>query len=330
MIKKASTIALIIFTLFTLTLSNTTMLNTNNNQNDYKDITYTKYISSIGLEMIDNQIQLYSFYFNDTSLGKVEYATSSEDASTLLHSKGNSIKEAFFNINNTSNILLDYSHVDSIIFNVSFFNKDNIIEFIEFTKDNPKVYPSFNIYVTKESIKDILFIDNNIDTQSYYTLFTQSKSSSSYPRTTFLNMITNMYEKDYFTLYPLITKVPIKDDSTAFSLAYAGYAYFVNNSISYIYYEDNPLLYLVRPINDITIKLDNNIFNLVVDKIYKPFVKPYIIIYYIKSSSKTLLKDDIKQFIYQLYYEHHIDLFNTNYYNVDIDKIKFIFIEKIV
>ena len=69
----------LIIILVLLTLISFPMFN-----NDYVDITHMVSISSIGISYEQNEVTLYSYIINNTSMSKTDYNTSSNQSNSLI------------------------------------------------------------------------------------------------------------------------------------------------------------------------------------------------------------------------------------------------------
>lgn len=302
-------------------------------RNDYVDITYMTYISSIGLNYNNEnkEIEVYSYIINNFTLSKSDFNTSSDNtAATCLLSKGDSVEDAFFELINCFNISVDFSHLDSLVFNENFFFKDNLEQLILFMKDNPKFYPDYNVYITDNEIKDIYNIEHFNDISSYYTIITENKNDMEYHLTPFTHLVNDFYIDNYFCLYPSVKKKKniLSEENQGNALFLDGYYYFDNEELKKINYSDEPLLFLIYSINDITIKIDEIDYQIIKYNNYHfHFKKRLIIIYYLKTNYQHSLKKKIENYIKNSYYQGR-DYFNVDYYGLNIDLLKIIAVEK--
>lgn len=314
------TIILILLTLISFPMFN----------NDYVDITHMVSISSIGLSYEENEISLYSYIINNTSMSKTDYNTSSnQNNSLIIKTSSKTIEEAFFQLFNSQAVIIDFSHLDSMILHTSLFNPALIKELISYITNQKKLYPKFNIFVTEEQLTDIYNINFINDTSSYYTLLTEYKSDIEYHKTTFIDLINDFYEENYFILYPSIklNKNIISNKETKTTISIDGY-YYYNEMINKLTYNELSLLYLLYSTNDIIFKINNNNFYLsnYSLRIFKINKRLYLM-YYMKSNYNENFKILLKDLITNLY-NQNIDVYNLKYYNIDINHIRIIGVQK--
>ena len=193
--KAKLLIILIIFPLLSFPMFN----------NDYIDITHMVSLSSIGISFEENKINIYSYIINNTSMSKTDYNTSSSNTnSIIIKTTNNTFEEAFFDLLNSTALVVDFSHIETLIIHTSIFNKTLIQDFITYITNQKKFYPKFNVYVTNENLNEIYNINFINDTSSYYTLLTEYKSDIEYHKTTFIDLINDFYEDNFFVMYPSI------------------------------------------------------------------------------------------------------------------------------
>ena len=132
-------------------------------------------------------------------------------------------------------------------------------------------------------------------------------------------------------MYPslLLNRNIIKNNKISTSLYIDGFYYFDKNVLNKITYKDFPLLYLLYSTNDISFKYQNiNYFLKSLSiKSFRLKNKLYIL-FYSRSNYPSSLKKLMKDIINNLY-EDNIDVYNLNYFNISINDLKIISVEKI-
>ena len=298
--------------------------------NDYIDITHMVSLSSIGISFEENKINIYSYVINNTSMSKTDYNTSSSNTnSIIIKTTNNTFEEAFFDLMNSTALVVDFSHIETLILHTSIFNKTLIQEFINYITNQKKFYPKFNVYVTNENLNEIYNINFINDTSSYYTLLTEYKSDIEYHKTTFIDLINDFYEDNFFVMYPsiIINKNVLSNKELKTSISIDGY-YYYNNNINKLKYEELPLLYFLYSTNDIVFKINNKNYMLSNYSLRTLKINNKLfLLYYIKSTYQDDLKLLIKDFIISLFNEG-IDVYNLKYYNIKPENIKIIGVQK--
>ena len=171
--------------------------------NDYVDITHMITVSSLGIEYNDNKFILYAYVINNYTMSKSDYNTSTDNTpATIIYSKGENIEQAFFNLYDSVFVKLNFSHIETLILHKDFIKNDNINELINFISTHNDFYPKFNVFVCNDSLKEIYNINYFSDTSSYYNILTEYKSEIEHKPTTFIDLINDFIEPDYFMLYP--------------------------------------------------------------------------------------------------------------------------------
>jgi hypothetical protein len=298
--------------------------------NDYIDITHMVSLSSIGISYEENKINIHSYVINNTSMSKTDYNTSSSNNnSIIIKTTNDTFEEAFFDLMNSTALVVDFSHIETLILHTSVFNEQLIKELTNYIVNQKKFYPKFNVYVTNENLNEIYNINFLNDTSSYYTLLTEYKSDIEYHKTTFIDLTNDFYEDNFFIMYPSIklNKNILSNNETKTSISIDGYYYF-DKDIKKIQFNELPLLYFLYSTNDVIFKINNKNYYLSNYSLrtFKLHNKLYLL-YYIKSTYQDDLKFIIKDLIISLYNEG-IDVYNLNYYNIKLENIKIIGVQK--
>jgi hypothetical protein len=214
-------------------------------------------------------------------MSKSDFNTSSSTSpSTIITGTSNTIENTFFKLYDSVFVNLNLSHIETLILNERFISSKNIKELILYISSHQEFYPKFNIFITKESLNDIFNIDYFSDTSSYYNILTEYKSEIEHHHTTFIDLINDFNETNYFVMYPslLLNKNIIKNDKLSTSLYIDGFYYFNQNVLNKITYLDYPLLYLLYSTNDISFKYQNvNYFlnSIIYFNIYYGYLRKY-------------------------------------------------------
>lgn len=300
--------------------------------NDYIDITHMINVSSIGIDYKDNNYSIYAYVINNYTMSKSDFNTSpSTSASTIISSTSDNIENAFFKLYDSVFVNINFSHIETLVLQKDFITSKNVNELINYISTHHEFYPKFNVFITAESLTDIYDISYFSDTSSYYNILTEYKSEIEHHHTTFIDLINDFEETNYFIMYPSlsINKNIIKKDTESSSLYIDGFYYLNDNLLNKINYKENPLLYLLYSTNDISFEYQNiNYFLTSLSiKTFKTKSKFYLLLYCKSNypySFKELMSNTIKEL-----YNKNIDVFNLKYFNIDINDIIILSVEKV-
>lgn len=300
--------------------------------NDYIDINHMINVSSLGIDYQDNQFNIYAYVISNYSMSKSDYNTSNDsNVSTIITSKGSTIENALFNLYDSVFVKLNFSHIQTLVLQKNFISNTNIFELIDFISNHQDFYPKFNVFVTSEKIKDIYNIDFFSDTSSYYNILTEYKSEIEHKSTSFIDLINDFYEPNYFMLYPsLKINTNIIRTKEGSSLYIDGYYFFENGMLNKITYKDNPLLYLLYSTNDISLLINNTFYFLYSYSLRTLKINNKLfVIFYSKSNYPLMLKNIVKNNLINLY-NQSIDVYNLKYFDIDINNVNVISVEKTI
>lgn len=319
--KKILLILLLIISFFCLPYYN----------NDYIDITHMVNVSSMGIDYENNEFKIYAYVINNYTMSKNDFNTSpNSKAATIITSNSDTIENAFFKLYDSVFVRLNFSHIETLVLKKDFLTSSNIKELINYISTHNDFYPKFNVYVTDESLKDLFNIDYFSDTSSYYNILTEYKSEIEHHHTTFIDLINDFEETNYFVMYPSLKlkKNILRDEQNGSSLYIDGYFYLHNGMVNKIEYEDNQLLYFLYSTNDISFNYKNHNYYLtsLSIKTFKLNKKFYILIYS-KSNYTDSFKDLIKTNLLSLY-NMNIDVYNLKYFNINLNDIIIYSIQK--
>ena len=299
--------------------------------NDYIDITHMVNVSSLGISYENNEYKIYAYVINNYTMSKNDFNTSSNSkAATIITSGSNSIEDAFFKLYDSVFVKLNFSHLETLVLQKNFLSNTNVHDLIVYISTHNDFYPKFNIFITEEKLQELFNIDYFSDTSSYYNILTEYKSEIEHHHTTFIDLINDFEEVNYFVMYPSLklNKNILKNDQTGTSIYIDGYFYMDDGIIKKITFKDNQLLYFLYSTNDICFNYKNKNYFLTSLSIrtYK-FNKKFYLLIYSKSNYEDNFKDLIMNNILSLY-NKHIDVYNLKYFNINIDDIIILSIQK--
>ncbi|MBE6131119.1 MAG: hypothetical protein E7183_05300 [Erysipelotrichaceae bacterium] len=299
--------------------------------NDYIDITHMVNVSSMGLDYQDNKFTIYAYVINNYTMSKNDYNTSSNSkVATIITSSSDTIDDAFFKLYDSVFVKLNFSHLETIVLQTNFISSQYMEQLINYISTHNDFYPKFNVYITNENLKELFNIDYFSDTSSYYNILTEYKSEIEHHHTTFIDLINDFEEINYFVMYPSLKLKEniLRDDKKGTSLYIDGYYYLSNGMLSKITYEDNSLLYFLYSTNDISFKYTNQNYYLtsLSIKTFK-FNKKFYLLVYSKSNYNESFKDLIKNNLISLY-NNNIDVYNLKYFDIDPNNIIILSVQK--
>lgn len=299
--------------------------------NDYIDITHMVNVSSVGIDYKNDQYLIYAYVINNYTMSKNDYNTSSNSKpATVITSTGKTIEKALFKLYDSVFVKLNFSHIETLVLQKKFITTQNVSKLINYISTNNDFYPKFNIFITDEEITDIYNIDYFSDTSSYYNILTEYKSEIEHHHTTFIDLINDFEENNYFVIYPSLklNKNIIRDEKKGNSLYIDGYFYILNGMLNKIDFNDNSLLYLLYSTNDISFNYNGRNYFLNGFSIKKFILnKKLYILFYSKSNYDGNFKDLIRYNILSLY-NKNIDVYNLRYFNILPENIIILSVEK--
>ena len=187
--------------------------------NDYIDITHMVNVSSVGIDYKNDQYLIYAYVINNYTMSKNDYNTSSNSKpATVIASTGKTIEKALFKLYDSVFVKLNFSHIETLVLQKKFITTQNVSKLINYISTNNDFYPKFNIFITDEEITDIYNID-------YFNILTEYKSEIEHHHTTFIDLINDFEENNYFVIYPSLklNKNIIRDEKKGNSLYIDGY-----------------------------------------------------------------------------------------------------------
>ena len=319
----------------------------------YSEIHEISFVLSIGLDY-DQENEMFEvsvYVINNANLTQSD--NQSIDTSSYIGVyKSKSLTEALKKITSNVDVTLELKHVKTIFINEHFLTFDNREYFYTFFKNGPLLYPSFEIYITPNKIKDLFNVQVFEETTLYYTILTGTKKAHNHKPVTFYQFVNDKLIPNYFLGYPVITVSSdiFQDGENEFKKTEnTGIMFFDEYANKhFLEYEDFPGMYLIHDFNNLLLKLDgieilidNYKFEYIVDKNNSIKFDIDLEVNYIYSKEYNMfdyqnqLKESIKKEIIKLYQEclhQEIDIFNINYLRsikklneIDLNNVDFIF-----
>ena len=204
--------------------------------------------------------EVTAYVINNANLTQDEASTSSEHNAYIGTAKGKTISNAIEEINQNLDIILEFKHIKTVFISESFINNDNLKYLYTFFRNGPLFYPNFEIYITRENIKDIYKVQVFEETTLFYTLLTGQKKAHNYKVANFYDFINDYIIPNYFISYPMIevNKTIFENQKEPHNtLKNSGIIYLNKNSINVLYYHEYPGLYFVNNFTDLIVNLND-------------------------------------------------------------------------
>lgn len=311
------------------------------NKNDYKDITRVNYISSIGIDY-DEENKLYTIYSYILNNANIASNTSSpgdsETSSYIIKTSSNNLSSAFNEVYKQSNIVLYYTHLETIIISTNFINSNNLTLFYNYIKDNIEIYPTFYLFITDSQIDEIFSIEYFSDISSYHTILINPTLIDDFPLVSFIDFAKFYCINNYTILIPhlsIIKDAFYKQDKPSNLLKIDGVTTITDDSICKTFLTDNNTLlkwlkhlhnqYFI--LNDYTLYIKEGKYKLTKknDKIIIKYNISSLLTKNLNNEKyvdieeklKAVIKDEIKKLLYDMYHQN-IDIYNIKYlFNID-------------
>lgn len=123
------------------------------------DISKTLFIASVGIEQAEDKYVGYFYLPLSSDIGKTE-AKENKGQGHYAKTKGESIYELFYNLENSSSLTINLNHISSIVLNEKILNDDFIGELLNYIKYSLSVDFNFYLFVTAEKLEDIYSFKN--------------------------------------------------------------------------------------------------------------------------------------------------------------------------
>ena len=139
------------------------------------DIARTIFVSTIHLAKEDDETLITFFIPSSFSVGKTE--GESQSSSTILKSKGKSLKDVFNKAENSSELELNYRHIVSVVFDQSYLDYELLNNFTNFLIENKRIDFNFHIFTSTEKSEDLFSFKNPENISSYYSILNVNSKS---------------------------------------------------------------------------------------------------------------------------------------------------------
>lgn len=323
---------------------------------DHRSITQITYVNSVGLEYSSEtkEYTMYFFILNNYTIAQSGNSPSFTNTHAYTATATDKdILSAENKIRNNSNTKFDLNHIRSFILHDSFFEDDNVLKLFNYFQNNVKYNHSFEIYTTKDNIKDIYKLENFSEVSGYYTILVNTQNNIPVKHIRYNDFCNDILIKDYTVYYQRIkiNEGIIADSNEKYiSLEYDGISFIdeeyrlnsfkfqnlhglgylttkINRSFS-IVYQNNEFIFSPNKFN-ITYNIRNSTLNIKI-KINGYFLNSYD---FDNNQLKLIIQNEIKDKLDIMYHtlcNYDIDIYNITYryhnkYNYKTIPIKYNF-----
>lgn len=289
-------------------------------------IYYNLYFASFAIEYNDNEYNGYFYLPSSIDIGN--HKSDSEQKAEVASAKGETLQEIFNYVEASSNLIMNFKHVSSLIIHQSVLSSSKLEEVIKFINSFKEIDKNFLVFITSDEIDDVYKLKNMNNESLILTTLTEPKInqhifSSSKP-VHFLNFCRDYYNNKVISL-PYIEVDSIFSDEID-SIICKGVC-FINKEKYLLYDLNNYFSYFNENIN-MSYK-DQNI-NIIIET-YKPkfeyknnHIKMNVNIEYkVLDSSIENTTDYLEKCINDIIIntfnktKKEIDFLNSKYYEVD-------------
>lgn len=170
----------------------------------------TIYVDSIGIDYQDDNYVVYFHISNPTTLITQEQGAGNVEIKySVASSIGDTIFRAISNIRKNTSFNLRLGLVKSMILTENVYNTKHIDEIYRYLKSTHEIFPTFKVFYTDSSIKDIFSISNPKATSPFFSLIGEDITNALLPNKNYSRFISEYFEKT-LTLYVPILKLDKK------------------------------------------------------------------------------------------------------------------------
>lgn len=143
---------------------------------DAKEIQSQTYITSLGIDYIDDEFVVYTQALNFANIAKQEGASSLQEAAPIFigEAKAKSIHSALSKLEQESALPFYFGHVNTILLSEKVIN-NKLGSVVEFIGQDPFLRYNMWIFGTKENVKDLLLGESFFNFPSIYTIIHNPK-----------------------------------------------------------------------------------------------------------------------------------------------------------
>lgn len=123
------------------------------------DISQILFIASIGIEKKEDKYQGYFYLPLSSDIGKPEN-TENKGKGEFAKTSGKSIPELFYNLQNSTSLVMNLKHVSSIVLNKELLNNEFLKELIDYIKYSLEIDFNCYIFVTSEKMEELYDFQN--------------------------------------------------------------------------------------------------------------------------------------------------------------------------
>lgn len=268
------------------------------------------YVSSCKLTYEDNKY-------------KVDILILENNKNEILSSTGNTIGEAFTRLDQASSLVINYRHMQSIVFDYSILNEECINNIKAYFLNNSAIDFSFYVFASNVDGKKLFSYENPNGIDNYYSVLNvndKNEAQFSYVKACHLVSFLKHWSDN------AIIKIPIVglSDSLKNNLRISGVVCLSKNKYDILYDYENPYLYLFNDFKEGNIKLSE--YHAIINSNNFSIKLKENLIFKIRIKYEGLLNLDNNEDITAFFIEkikanlryfklHEIDYFNLNEIN---------------
>lgn len=170
------------------------------------DISKILFIASVGIEKKEDEYQGYFYLPLSSDIGKAEN-TENKGKGEFAKTSGKSIPDLFYNLQNSTSLVMNLKHVYSIVLNKELLNKGFIVELLDYIKYSLDIDFNCYLFVTKAKMDELFDFQNpNQESVLHSLLVSTSDVDNSFlvtPPIHFLKFTREFY-RDRSILLPML------------------------------------------------------------------------------------------------------------------------------
>lgn len=170
------------------------------------DISKILFIASVGIEKNEDEYHGYFYLPLSNDIGKAEN-TENKGKGEFAKTSGKSIPELFYNLQNSTSLVMNLKHVSSIVLNKELLNKEFIVDLLDYIKYSLDIDYNCYLFVTTAKMDELYDFQNpNQESVLNSLLVSTSDADNSFlvtPPIHFLKFTREFY-RDRSILLPML------------------------------------------------------------------------------------------------------------------------------
>lgn len=295
------------------------------------DISQILFIASIGIEKKEDKYQGYFYLPLSSDIGKTENSEN-KGKGEFAKTSGKSIPELFYNLQNSTSLIINLKHVSSIVLNKELLNEKFLNELIEYIKYSLEIDFNCYLFVTSEKMEELYNFQNpNQESVLNSLLVSTSDVNVSFlvtPPIHFLSFTREFY-KDRSILFPMLDLEEIWtiDDKAIKNSHMQGAIYYYKGALKEVIKNPSSPYFstthqFIDQIDKTSISFKDYKYNLEFKEVLRMKVS---FSYEIYKTENSISEEKVKSFVFdriKSYIEsfQEMDPLNINYYNYAYNK----------